>query len=806
MGRINKRKSMNRKSMNRKSMKRKSMKRKSMNRKSIKLKKTKRKIINKSILGGEGGLDDPYSFLDTEYWNNAEYTIISLYTQAKISSLNNCFHTYSGWSGYKNSCQCCVTDCTNYYYIEDSDESEKSGWYKLGELINQPVIDDSTKRALYKQLGPKFYNIKNLFCPDHVETHLNLLNSNTSLNTEDYIIDILNFRHRDRNGPDMVSLLISYKNFVNESFITNRRILNVVIHNLALPLVRKEDIDVIQILNIFDDDLLSANLILHLVKKSVNIIGLLLKETKLINKFFNNDITFIEEAFKVNYSVFNYIPEKDILSDKDNIGTMITEEFLKNNEVLKYIPQYILSDKDIMGTMISNVPSRDKIHIVLNHLSKELKQDCDFIKNILDDEFSKFLHISRTYSAVRRQGVYIKLFIDIIKFYSEFNCSDIIDKDRIKDLLSICKTVYDLAIKDRENIKGDGSDDIYIANGISISHNEYLPPLIKLKDRILKLTTEDVKGNKEFIIDWGILRLSYKNIKYVSETLLNDKEIIETAIRYCPKDYKKIIDLTPLIPDELKNDNNINDGEELEYDKFNLGLYLVGLCEFNNIGFNITINGGQYDLQEYINYNTKLINIVTILQESMWLREADGDVLNGNKEDYVVIYTTGYKINGELVVYTSYDYPDYSLFKIEHEGKCYKILNIIRNRIHNYLLVEDILTKYDTLQNDWVEGLEIITKNEYLTQYKDPYRILGIDVRGTDRNPVTETMITKAYKKKAKELHPDKHQNHKEYLTKKFKVLNRAKEILLNPIEKNEYDRHGFKDSGHYGLDPDKFG
>ena len=117
-----------------------------------------------------------------------------------------------------------------------------------------------------------------------------------------------------------------------------------------------------------------------------------------------------------------------------------------------------------------------------------------------------------------------------------------------------------------------------------------------------------------------------------------------------------------------------------------------------------------------------------------------------------------------------------------------------------------MLTKYDTLQNDWIEGLEIITKNEYLTQYKDPYRILGIDVRGTDRNPVTEKMITKAYKKKAKELHPDKHQNHKEYLTKKFKVLNRAKEILLNPIEKNEYDRHGFKDSGHYGLDPDKFG
>ena len=51
----------------------------------------------------------------------------------------------------------------------------------------------------------------------------------------------------------------------------------------------------------------------------------------------------------------------------------------------------------------------------------------------------------------------------------------------------------------------------------------------------------------------------------------------------------------------------------------------------------------------------------------MWLRVADGDgdVLKGNKEDYVVIYNTGYEINGELVVYTSYDYPDYSLFKIE---------------------------------------------------------------------------------------------------------------------------------------------
>lgn len=59
----------------------------------------------------------------------------------------------------------------------------------------------------------------------------------------------------------------------------------------------------------------------------------------------------------------------------------------------------------------------------------------------------------------------------------------------------------------------------------------------------------------------------------------------------------------------------------------------------------------------------------------------------------------------------------------------------------------------------------------------------------------TDVEIKKAYNKLSKEYHPDKHVNSspdiKEQNTIKFQDINQAKEILLDPEKKAEYDRYG---------------
>lgn len=67
---------------------------------------------------------------------------------------------------------------------------------------------------------------------------------------------------------------------------------------------------------------------------------------------------------------------------------------------------------------------------------------------------------------------------------------------------------------------------------------------------------------------------------------------------------------------------------------------------------------------------------------------------------------------------------------------------------------------------------------------KDLYAVLGVD-----RNADEET-IKKAYRKLAKELHPDKNPGNKE-AEDKFKEVNTAYEVLSDPSKKQQYDQFG---------------
>lgn len=70
---------------------------------------------------------------------------------------------------------------------------------------------------------------------------------------------------------------------------------------------------------------------------------------------------------------------------------------------------------------------------------------------------------------------------------------------------------------------------------------------------------------------------------------------------------------------------------------------------------------------------------------------------------------------------------------------------------------------------------------------RDYYEVLGVD-----KNASAED-IKKAYRKKAKECHPDLHPNDKT-AEERFKELNEANEVLSNPEKKARYDQYGFND------------
>lgn len=70
----------------------------------------------------------------------------------------------------------------------------------------------------------------------------------------------------------------------------------------------------------------------------------------------------------------------------------------------------------------------------------------------------------------------------------------------------------------------------------------------------------------------------------------------------------------------------------------------------------------------------------------------------------------------------------------------------------------------------------------------DFYHLLGVETNATDDE------IKKAYREKAKDYHPDKNPNAEKLSEEMFKMLNTAKETLLDLQKRLDYDyKMGFK-------------
>lgn len=75
-----------------------------------------------------------------------------------------------------------------------------------------------------------------------------------------------------------------------------------------------------------------------------------------------------------------------------------------------------------------------------------------------------------------------------------------------------------------------------------------------------------------------------------------------------------------------------------------------------------------------------------------------------------------------------------------------------------------------------------------MAEKRDYYEVLGVGKNATDEE------IKRAYRKKAKECHPDLHPDDKEAV-ERFKELNEANEVLSDPDRRARYDQFGFEDS-----------
>lgn len=82
------------------------------------------------------------------------------------------------------------------------------------------------------------------------------------------------------------------------------------------------------------------------------------------------------------------------------------------------------------------------------------------------------------------------------------------------------------------------------------------------------------------------------------------------------------------------------------------------------------------------------------------------------------------------------------------------------------------------------------TEKNMAENKRDYYEVLGIE------KGASEEEIKKAYRKKARECHPDLHPDDPSYV-EKFKEVNEANEVLSDPEKRARYDQYG-----HAGVDP----